>query len=57
MNKVMMATLGWQLLTQKEELWAKTARKKYGLSESDPSVFKHKHEWKKNAILGRFLVT
>lgn len=40
MNKALLAKLGWRLLTQGEDLWAKMIRKKYGVSLDGPVTFK-----------------
>lgn len=42
MNKAMMAKLCWRLLTQGEDMWAMIVRRKYGLNDTGPLVFKHK---------------
>lgn len=40
MNKALLAKLGWRLLTQGEEMWAKILRVKYGIGDSGPPVFR-----------------
>lgn len=59
MNMVILTKLGWRLLLKKEELWAMTLRKKYGLREEGPVVFRHRQrasqtwrglEWASNLL-------
>lgn len=42
MNMALLARLCWRLLLQSETMWAKTLKKKYGLSETGLVIFKHK---------------
>lgn len=50
MNKVLLASLGWRLLNEKEALWSRTLVSKYGRGRSGFSIFEHKngsiHIWR-----------
>lgn len=44
MNKTLLAKLCWHLLTQRETLWAKTLKSKYGIKDTGAVLFNHKQK-------------